>query len=281
MPFELFRKGRIKPTWRYRAKRRIWRILPTDDGWMVGEDRDIAGKITTFFCLNRHTGKVFWEGREFGETWWIGMETVFDGILLLHGYAVPDMPWHKKIIAVGLSSGEKLWENVDLCFEFVDKSRIIASSGAEGMKTFVALDPDTGAIVEKLGPVDWESAKQEDTTIIFPRVFSDADANPPNSLLDHLASKSCAGSVEYITSGAFTVLGYCVQNAQGTPGLPFRQEVEVCRNADFSVAYFDVVYESTSGMIPDSFLVQDDMLYYIRENTVLTAVQLPKSEQPQ
>ena len=45
----------------------------------------------------------------FADEWWIGIEAIV-GDKVFHGYAQPDSPWRKRIIAVDLGR-KQLWEN--------------------------------------------------------------------------------------------------------------------------------------------------------------------------
>src|SRR5215510_2177296 len=110
------RKGRLTPAWKFDSGGTIWRIHPTDSENIIGEVRDLERKKTTFFCIDRYSGEVRWEKRSFVDDWWVGVETVRNGKVFLHGYVVPDLPGHKSIIAVDITTGNKVWENEDLTF---------------------------------------------------------------------------------------------------------------------------------------------------------------------
>jgi hypothetical protein len=263
----------MKASWHYRAKGQIWRVMPTEAGFLIGEDRDSSKKHVTFFCIEAKSGRIAWEGMTFGENWWIGMETAVDQKLLLHGYAVPDMPLHKRLIAVDMSSGEKLWENADVCFEFIHDRQIIASSVSSGTKNMVVLDPTSGAI---LGPMPTAAElrhPENKDSAVFPRVYAEGAEQLSN---DHFTSRATNGPIEYLRTGSFTILSHChaISAAEDRP--LFSQVLEVHR--DSSVVYKDVLFGRTPSMIPNAFLLQGTMLYYVKEGKVLTAVPLRKSE---
>ena len=105
-------KGRkYTPAWKYRTKGILWRVGPVGPASLAGEVRDPERKEVRFFCLDRLTGRVRWEGKQFGDPWWVGIECGIENVLLLHGYAHPDMPGHRGLIAVDTFTGDVLWSN--------------------------------------------------------------------------------------------------------------------------------------------------------------------------
>ena len=122
----LFKEKQLKPAWQFNAGALIWRILFTSNNLIIGETRNQVAKSTSFFCINAHSGKPVWGKIEFGEPWWIGIEAIYDRWLILHGFTRPDMPEHKGIRIVELSSGKLLWKNAELSYWFVSDQKLYA-----------------------------------------------------------------------------------------------------------------------------------------------------------
>src|SRR5258707_14789953 len=101
----------VTVAWQYTTKGNLWRLFPSASGHIVLEDRNVERKEVSFACLDHQTGKVFWADVQFQERWWISIDSICSGVLFLHEYASPDMPDHKKIYAVDLSSGVLIWSN--------------------------------------------------------------------------------------------------------------------------------------------------------------------------
>src|ERR1041385_7071151 len=141
------RNNQVKVAWLFKAKGMIWRLLPTTDGYFVGEDRTLDNKKTTFFCIDQKSGEVRWQNVSFGEDWWISLEVIHDDIVFLHEYAVPSMPEHKKIFALSLPTGKLLWSNDTLKFEFVAGEHVYASRETFEARIFFELDVGTGAVL--------------------------------------------------------------------------------------------------------------------------------------
>jgi hypothetical protein len=87
--FGFLKDQRLGATWTYKVDGVIWRVIPAESGKIVGEVRNVAKKTASFFCLNQMTGEVFWEDLKFDERWWIGIETIHEDIILLHGFSTP------------------------------------------------------------------------------------------------------------------------------------------------------------------------------------------------
>jgi len=240
----------------------------------VGEARDLERKKTRFFCIDRNTGEVLWEDQSFGEDWWIGIEAVTGNRMFLHGFAVPDLPAHQKIIAVELSTGEQLWENPDLSFETFVEEKILASQGAHGAKTFFFLNPASGAILE--GGASRTISEATRPTLVavdalFPEMIQEHDEArlPFRSLL---ASRKCTGPFEMAQVHGYTILSFCV--ARDEDAAARRQEIEVLKTDGYSSEFRDVINETTSVFTPESFFTQGSMLYYVKQRSILTGVHL-------
>src|SRR5689334_20968235 len=97
---KLFKSRRRKVEWSYSTKGYLWRLVPSENGLFVIEDRDVESRKVTFACLDRQTGTVLWQGLALSEQWWITVDRIHNDLLFLHEYASPDMPEQKKIYAI-------------------------------------------------------------------------------------------------------------------------------------------------------------------------------------
>ena len=271
MPFTgIFRRGKLRPMWQYQADGTLWRICPAPLGRLIGEERDLDRKQASFFCIEQHSGDVLWAKKRFGEEWWIGIEAVFDHILLLHRFATPDLPEHRGIIAVDTATGGTIWSADDMKFISCVGRTIVASRHGIGTASTVGLDLLTGAPtqVPDAGP-----AEAAGTDIMFPVPVDEL----PEAILNAGSGKRPVHRpppLELIEHPAAFVLSYRVPSDERNTGKSRGVMLEVVSRSDGSVQYSDVLDSGASAPVPESFFLMQDILYYVKDRRTLIAVRL-------
>lgn len=276
---DLLKKGRIQPAWSYTTGGILWQIQTGSKRFLVGEDRWIEKKATSFFCVERRTGKILWRNLNPGDRWWIGIEAVTDEVVVFHGFASPDLPGHRSISVVELESGRVLWGNPDLTFVGLERGLITARAESHGKRHVVRVAPLTGEILNELDAeeVDRRPPRREETPagdgVLLPFPVRDVAEEDPAIVL-------CLN--RHMTAGLQTaqVLDFSglviVQVSE--PGVRRQEEppelhtvLKIVERADGHLLYSDVLEERASVASPQ-FFVQDGQLYYVRERTALSAV---------
>ena len=281
--FEFLRKGELRPAWRYSTKGVIWRVLPSAVGKLVGEERDLANKEATFFCLSQMTGEVLWEGISFGEPWWIGIDAIHRETIFLHGFVKPDLPGHKIIIAVDLLTGNRLWRNEELRFEHATDESVFASKdGIEGRVVF-ELDCRSGGILKSWGNNEQiiKDAKLRSVELVnydteFPRSMDDLfreDPDVASAIQRHCDTKTNVGPIEVIDTEEMAIFNYYEVTDKSTEEMD--SVLKVLDKQRGNVIFTEILNAGVSTFVKDSFFVQHDMLYYVKERNTLTAVRLP------
>jgi hypothetical protein len=284
--FEFLRKGELRRIWRYSTKGVIWRALPSADGKLVGEERDLARKETTFFCLNQMTGEVLWEGISFGEPWWIGMEAIHRETIFLHGFGKSDLPGHKRIIAVDLLTGSKLWRDDELRFEHAFDESVFASKEGIEERLVFELDYRSGGVLRSWGnnervieDAKVRSVDEVDSDIEFPISMNElllGDSDVASAIQKHRDTKATIGPVEIIDNDDVSVFNYYEKVDKGTEDNPELNSVlKVLDKQRGKVIFSEVLNHNVPAVVPDSFFVQRGLLFYVKERSQLTAVRLP------
>ena len=93
---------KLKKNYKFDNKRQIWRIIPTNSGKLVIEEREPEKKQVYFHCLTLDSGKKILSNFQLEDNFWVGIETVQDDIIFFHKFAKPDMPKHRGIFAFDL-----------------------------------------------------------------------------------------------------------------------------------------------------------------------------------
>jgi hypothetical protein len=282
--FSLFKDGKIKPAWKFQAAGQLWRILFSESGRIVGEDRDEGKKEVTFFCLDEVSGKVLWKDVAFEERWWIGIETFYHGIVYLHEYIKPDLPQHKKIIAVDLESGTILWKNDELEPLFVAGEKFFAVRSSFEKRVLYELNPVTGEIGGEFSEDDegFETAQRRLSPsrqdFVFPEIF-ESGVEHENELKDSIQShcdfRKLVGSIEYIYHASLLFFNYHERAGSSSSDQPALNNVfKVVNTNKNRLLHSEVLNENASAPTPDSFFLKGSQLFYIKDKKLLAAFHL-------
>ena len=276
--FTFFRGKGLRPSWEFTTHGVLWRLHPAPGSTFIGEERDPASHSAALFCLDGLTGKVRWRGDMRAEGWWTGVSGIFRGVLLLHGFATPELPEEKKIIALELESGKELWRNDEFTFLGVRDGAVIASRRVPG-GTVVARLSLRGGVVEE--PVSQtverqfqrgaEEDERADAEAKYPAVLHREDARTFPGLAGIVPA--AADPVEFLALEGAVVVGYAVPDEGSTPASPsFTRSVAVVDRGTGRVLYRATLDRSLPFVPQGSFMARGDFLYCIREKKTITAV---------
>lgn len=280
-----FRRSGIgfpKILWQYTTTGRLWKLVPAGGKIFVGEDRDIESKRTTFFCIERDTGEVRWKDIQFAEPWWIDIETVYRGTLLLHEFGNPSLPDHRKIIAVDLLTGQVLWRRDDLRFETACDDTVVGSLDRFEGRQFVCLDLRTGiakdkSVTEESISLYRKTGSDPDPGIEFP-VRLNPDTSPPHMILAALRKDSGRHegneSLEYLVKGNSLLISRAIMEQAGDGTRKTTQLFLVADRARGTVVFRDVIDRDLHLPLPDPFFTIRSMVYYIKNKRTLIALAL-------
>lgn len=261
---------KLKKKYRFDNKRQIWRILPTNDGKLIIEERENEKKQAYFHCLSLYTGKKILNNFQLEENFWVGIETVKDDTIFFHKFAKPDMPKHKGIFAFDINSKKIFWENPDLVYQFILHDKIYSYAEKFGGKKFYALNPLNGEIIneldqnyEMINDLREESFKEEDNKgYLFPEVFEVelVDDDQVADLIKSLRNDFViSGKVEYIIKNQLLMMSFHEVNSQ-------RNFTNHFKAVDLSKGKYileEVINKETNLYFTDSFFVKDDLLFLL------------------
>ena len=285
----LFKEKQIKPAWTYDAGSLIWRIFFTSNNLIIGETRNQEEKSTRFFCIDARSGKPLWQNIGFEEPWWIGVEAVHERWMILHGFVRPDIPEHRGIRVLDIESGSLLWRNDDLSFWFIDNEILYAHKYLFEKHIGAELDIKTGAILhEHADDLDMllelrqkisqrESERQQ--AVLFPDVFDQKEGDSAVGKIIHglTEGKALDGWIEYLSHrGIFIVGQYRHVDNQSELSL-LNNILSVYDLKTEKTLYNDIIAEGVQAPSPDSFFVKDDLLFFIKHQSIITALQVWKS----
>lgn len=148
--FSLFKSKSFQPAWVYESTAWIWRFLFSNGNYYILEIRWKEEKKVQFMAIHNRTGKVIWDGLELDEKWFIGIESVFDDILFLHGFLDPNVPEHYGIYAINAKTGELMWYDTEKTYYHYVDNQLIVYEPTDDVRVYYALDPLTGKQLKSL-----------------------------------------------------------------------------------------------------------------------------------
>lgn len=248
----------------------------------MGEERNIDSKTASFFCVD--TSGTLWRGKNFGEQWWTGIETIHNGVLFLYGFATPDLPGRKGITAVDCATGDLLWKNGELTLIAAAGDRIYSSRDTLDGPVVAEIDHRTGALVQEVGRganalQQLPRAADGLERVEYPQVLSVEDVSPLAALVRRFSATAATGCpVEYGEQGPYLVIVYHLRRGDaGGKESPYAQMMDLVERPSGAVAMHLTLDPAVSTPATGSFLVHAGTLYFVREKKTLTAVRLRKS----
>jgi len=213
------------------------------------------------------------------------METIHRGVLILHGFAQPDLPEHKGLTAVDLDSGTILWHSDGLTFWFIDGDTVYGYRPTAERRIACALSLRTGA-VEKEFREDIDAlfglqsrSIPEAAALVFPRIFGEEPLEGPHRDLieKKLRRDRTEGNVEFVDHHGFLIVSHHERESVEPGSGVLRNLLDVVRVEDGRTVYSDTMSRGRSSPVPDSFFLHDGFVYYVKDQSILIAVNLWKS----
>lgn len=267
---------KLKKKYRFDNKRQIWRIIPTNSGKLIIEERESEQKQVYFHCIELTSGKKILQDFQLDDKFWVGIESVKDDYIYFHKFAKPDMPKHKGIFAFDIKTKKIFWENSNLTFQFMFRDKMYAYVEEFGGKKFFALNLQDGTVEDELGDNPQLINELRDQSIadnipagyLFPEVFS-SDSLIENNTFDLISSLKTdfmiSGQIEYLLKNGLLMMSFHTVNEKGKLNNIFKA-------VDLSGRKYileEVLNKDTSLFFTDSFFVKDDFLFLLFGKTRL------------
>ncbi len=285
--FPLFRSKQLKPIWEFSTGVLIWRIFISSQNTIVGETRNQEAKSASFFCVDARTGKSLWKGIEFDEPWWIGIETVYDKWIILHRFARPDMPQHRGIHIVELATGKILWRNDELIYWFTHNQNLYAYKYIFEKRLDYEIDINTGTVLNEFAEnldslhelqrqiLQKESEGMQRT--IFPKLYSQRQADSEVDIIIRqiTGGNALEGWIEYLLRSNILLVSY-YQKENSSTSATLENIFAVYDTEQREKRFNEIIVKGVQVPSPDTFFVKDKFVYFIKNQNILTALQLWK-----
>jgi hypothetical protein len=267
---------KLKKQYKHDNGKQIWRILPTDNGKVVLEEREINTKEVFFSCMEIESGKKIFKDYQLDEKNWIGIESIYIDIIFFHSYGKPDMPAHKSIIAFDINSQSILWQNDNYVFSFVYADKVYCFQQRFESKVFFALDYLTGNVIEDFGNdvsvinqlKEQYEAKFWEQSYFFPEYFNrsnQAEKDYQKYLQKVLTDKVIKGELSFLVIENLLMYNYHEVNRTNKLNNEF-VVIDLNKNKTLLKETLD---KNLVNLMPESFFVKDNFLFLIVDKTKL------------
>jgi len=272
---------KLKKNYRFDNKRQIWRIIPTKEGKLIIEERELENKQVYFHCLFLDSGKKILSNFQLDDKFWVGIEAVQDDIIFFHKFAKPDMPKHRGIFAFDLSKKELLWQNPELIFLFVIGNKLYAYKEKFEGRNYYSINSVNGEMIEDIGENyqqinnlrNESSIEESNDGYLFPEDF-ELEPAIENSACEFIKSLRIdfviLGKIEYILKNNLLMLSFHEANSKGSLNNLFKA-------VDLSTGKYileEVINKETSLFLTDSFFVKNDFLFLLFGKTRLVVYKI-------
>jgi hypothetical protein len=263
---------KIKKEYTFTNKRQIWRIIPTDTGKLIIEEREPETKQVFYNCIDIKTGKKFFKNLQFEEKFWIGIEAIYNDVIYFHKYHKPDMPGHIGITAFDINSEKILWAAENYSFLFAHQDDIYCYTQNFEGRNFYLLDAGTGELKKELsddpGKVNFYR-KQANNNINFLNISFPKQFNPGtevneriNNLFNNLKSEYLtSGKIEYIESGNLLLFNFHYVASSGNELKNLFKAVDIDSG---KVIFEEELNSGIKAFVPDSFFIRDDFIFLLK-----------------
>ena len=267
---------KLKKNYRFDNKRQIWRIIPTKDGKLLIEERQLETKQAYFHCLSLDSGKKIISNFQLDDKFWVGIEAVQDDIIFFHKFAKPDMPKHRGIFAYDIVKKELVWQNPELIFLFVLNEKLFAYKEKFEGRNYYCINSANGEIIENVGE-NYEKINklrneammnESNDGYLFPETLESGlkVKNSENEFIKLMRNDFViSGKIEYIIKNQLLMMSFHEANSLGTLTNLFKA-------VDLSTGKYileEVINKETSMFLTDSFFVIDDLLFLLFGKTRL------------
>ena len=235
----------------------IWRLEIDSISNTIFLETRTADKQVSFSSIDLSSGQANFENFTLPERWLTGMESAYDGILLLHNYQSENSPVHKGVIAVD-NTGKIIWNNYTYAFDHLSINGPILYNLQIQPKRFFLADIKTGLTIRSYEPaIDTEA----NNLLSVPEITDAAILN------GSLPIEPYGNILHYLNHNNFRIVSlHSFKDGQ------LKQHLYVMRGVD--LIYEDLLNTDIQKMQPESFILYKNSLVYIKNKSELKVINL-------
>jgi hypothetical protein len=237
----------------------VWRLeIDPVSHTLFAEIRNSENRQVSFAAISLESGKTYFKNHTLDESWLTGIETAFNGVLLLHYYQAAASPAHKGLAAVEAATGRVLWHNFNITFDHLSVSGPIVFDSRLQPPVYQLADMGTGALLRSYNPaIDVVI----DNQLIVPQV------TPWPAHLPQLPVEPHRNNVHYVEyNGLIIVSLHALWAGQ------LRQYLYVFNQHD--LIFEDILNTHIQKLQPEAFVLYRNQLIYLKEKLEIKVLNL-------
>jgi hypothetical protein len=242
----------------------IWRmeIDETSDLIFI-EIRENTERQVTFSSINLSTGYIYFKGLVTPERWLTGIEAACDGVLLLHFYEHENGPVHKGLMAIEGQTGNGLWNDFNMSFDFVSINGPIIHDSRRQPPKQMLIDIKTSATKRPYEPsIDTDRLN----AVELPYIFT-ADELPSGMEINN-----ARGLVHYASCNNYRIVSLHALNGERFDQLLLILDEEA--PGSYREVFRDLLNTGIQKLQPEAFIIHKNHLVYIKNTSELRVLKL-------
>jgi len=270
----IFFNKKIKPSWIFPPKtsngEKIWR-LSVGNQILVAELRDVDRKTTEFAGIDLSSGAVLWRNDCLDERWWITLNLIYNGVILLQQFSRPDMPTSDRIYALDLRTGKLLWQNTEVSFLNVKDETIFCVKKSFSLEKIIGLNFRTGAeraISSSELPDENYSPALE---LLLPEPV---EGHSENSQVEKIQMKIPADAKQPTTMKleGKNIFGFHVPAGTDSHGVPLYDAHLIITGPAGKIIFEDIADTKVYVPLTDFYFMIGEKLIYVRNSNEIVAI---------
>jgi hypothetical protein len=243
----------------------IWRLeIDEETVTLFVEVRNSAEKQVTFNAFGLENGMAFFKSLSIEERWLTGIEAAFNGVLLLHFYENETTPVHKGLRAIGALTGETLWSNFNITFDYLSINGPVVYDSRLQPKRLFLIDIKSGATIRRHEPsVD----KEQQNSVEPPALVATSDLPAAFDL-----PAAAGGMAHYAMRNNFRIVSLHAFYREQLDQLLFIFEEEA--SGGYRQVFEDLMNTGIQKLQPEAFILHKNRLIYIKNRSELIVLSL-------
>jgi len=178
-------KDTLKHLFSHTVKGIIWKIILDDEHQIMVIESRTKEKEVYFYAYDFVNNQFLIKDKEFEEKWHLGLLSVSNSILYLHGFENEHSPTQKQIIAFDLANSKILWENYTHTAESTYQEGIVAFNSRVLPKKLELLNKKTGTLIKSILPEELKTLQPIINDIKLPADHFEIDLWSSTQALDY------------------------------------------------------------------------------------------------
>ncbi|MEM6807167.1 MAG: DUF4905 domain-containing protein [Bacteroidota bacterium] len=203
--------------------------------------------------------------------WWQGLQTVFQGRILLHGYEDPGLPLQRGLSIYNGKEGTKLWENSSLKFTNYLKAGIMAEVHNE-LKLY-SWDSGEEVVQSDLQEELHKMNEKQAANLGFPQAYIDAHDSFENlaQIVQEKSEKAPEIQIDFARFGSYQIYNFYHRNTDES----WSQFLGIRKGKEWP--FYRQTADALKGLGLDPFFLFKNYLIWLEQENTLSYLSLDES----